>query len=389
MLGGPMYSRGNELLKKAMMFLPFLFSVQFFLWSNPIDGTPFAKFSELVFDKNNNWTIEISISSYVGSIDSIVFRISDKEARLNLSYPANRPQIGIITSERLTIPLLIHRDGDKIVIYTYSTNPNSPTTRLVRIDSVIYGNYPGATVGRPVSGYSIMRNSYRYSSNAITIDCITKSPSLGAVNDTLGLSGTLKGRIYDGDNKLVTKLKVLPASPCYFVLETPLSIDSNGAYTTKIFPTLCSPVSLTVRLVDFEGWIDSVEIEPFELMDIRPDTVVVHDIHLKDNRYIVTSIKSEVSRMNDELTLINYPNPFNLSTNFFVKIPDRLKAKAGNITIANLNGQLVRSIPIKESGSVSWDGRDDGGTIMPSGIYLYKLIIDKQVLKTGSMILLK
>jgi|GEM_PF-1433106 len=384
-----MYDRGSDLLRKAIMFLPFVFSVQFFLWSNPIDGVPFARFSELVFDNNNNWTVEISISSYVGTIDSIVFRISDKQARLNLSYPPNRTQIGIITSDSLTTPLVINREGDKIVIYTYSTNPNSPITRLVRIDSVIFGNYPGATVGRPVSGYSILRYSYMYSSNPITIDCVTKSPSLGVVNDTIGLSGTLKGYIYDRDNKIVTKLKVLPASPCYFVLETPLSIDSNGTYTSKIFPTLCSPVSLTVRLVDFEGWIDSVAIEPFELKDIRPDTVVVHDIHLKDNRYIVTSVKSDVSKMNDELKLINYPNPFNLSTTFFVKLPDRLKKKTGNITIANLNGQLVRTIPIREGGSVSWDGRDAGGSIMPSGIYYYKLIIDTQVLTTGSMILLK
>lgn len=376
-------------MKKAIMFSPFLFGVQFFLWSNPVDGTPVAKFSELVFDKNNNWTMEISISSYTLIIDSIVFRISDKEARLKLSYPTYKQHIGIITSDSLTTPLLINRDGDKIVIYTYSTDPNNPTIKLVRRDSIIFGNYPAATVGQPVSGYSIMRNSYNYSGNYITIDCITKNPSLGAVNDTIGLSGTLKGYIYDMDNKLVTKLKVFPVSPCYFVLETPLSIDSNGTYTTKIFPTLCSPASLTVRLADFEGWIDFEEIAPFELKDIHPDTVVVQDIHLRDNRYVVTSVNNETSGMIDELTLINYPNPFNLSTNFFVRIPDRLKAKAGSITIVNINGQLIRNISIKEGGSVSWDGRDAGGRIVPSGIYYYKLNIDKQVLKAGSMILLK
>jgi hypothetical protein len=389
MSGGSMNGRRMELLSKAAVFLSFLLSVQFFLWSNPVDGTPFAKFSELVFDNNNNWTMEINISSYIGSIDSILLRISDKRARLNLSYPANRPQIRIITSDSLATPLLVNRDGDMIAINTYSTNPNSPNSRFVRIDSILFGNRPGATVGRPISGYSIMRNSYRYSSNPITIDCVTKNPSLGAPNDTIGLRGTLKGHIYDRDNKLVTKLKVFPASPCYFLLETPLSIDSNGAYTTKIFPTLCSPASLTVRLADFEGWIDSVGIEPFELKDIRPDTVVVKDIHLKDNRFIVTSVVSSAIEVNNELTLINYPNPFNLSTNFFVRFPDRLRAKAGTIVIANLNGQHVRSIPIRQTGSVSWDGRDGGGTVMPSGIYYFKLIIDKQVLKTGSMILLK
>jgi hypothetical protein len=38
---------------------------------------------------------------------------------------------------------------------------------------------------------------------------------------------------------------------------------------------------------------------------------------------------------------------------------------------------------------VSWDGRDAVGSVMPSGVYYYKLNVDKQVLRTGSMILLK
>lgn len=377
-------------MKKSKLIFLFLFCTKTFLLSNPIDNTPLTRFSELVFDSNSNWIMELSFpfGYEPSSTDSIIIKVSNIEARLRFAYE-DRTFIAVVTSDSLSIPLFINRGGDKIVIYTYSTQPYDSTIKLVRKDSIIFGNYPGATVGQPVSGYSLIRNFWRYSYNYITIDCITKNPSLGVANDTVGLSGTLKGYIYDIDGKLVTKLKVFPVSPCYFVLETPLTIDSNGTYTTKIFPTLCSPARLMVRLVDFEGWIDSVEIEPFELKDIYPDTVVVQDIHLKDNRYIVTSVKNEISTISDELTLINYPNPFNLSTNFFVKIPARMKGKPGSITIFNIDGELIRNIPINEDVTAYWNGRDTDGRIMPSGIYYYRLNIDKQVMKTGSMILLK
>jgi hypothetical protein len=372
-------------MKISITILLILFEMQSFLLANPVDDTPAIKISELVFDNNNNWTIELTRLPFNTSYDSVVFITTNSRAKLKISFR----YIAIITSDSLTAPLHLNRDGDKIVIYTYSTNRGDSTIKLIRSDSISYGDYPGASVGKPTSGYSIMRISYEYSMNYITIDCLTKYPSLGNTNDTLHLSGTLKGHIYDSDNKPVTKLKVFPVSPSYFVLQTPITIDSNGVYRTKIFPTICSPTKLIVRLVDFSNWIDSVQIDPFGLNDIHPDTIVLQDIHLKDNRYVATSVNNELLPINDELAIINYPNPFNLSTNFFVKVPNKLKNKAGEITIVNIAGQLIRNISLKEGQLVTWDGKASDGTTMPSGTYFYKLTINKQVLKTGSMILLK
>jgi flagellar hook assembly protein FlgD len=139
----------------------------------------------------------------------------------------------------------------------------------------------------------------------------------------------------------------------------------------------------------FAGWSDSVEIEPLALNDVHPDTVVVQDIHLKDSRYIATSVRKELPTTNDELTFINYPNPFNLSTNFFVKIPTGMKGKAESITIFNVGGQLIRTLALKGGVTVQWDGKDADGNIMPSGVYYYRLNLDRRAVKTGSMILLK
>ncbi len=376
-------------MRKIVFALFTLLILHSSLSSNPVDNTPIIKFSELVFDGNNNWTMEISFPfGYSSNIDSVVFCVSNQKAKLAHSYPDKHEQIALITSDSLTTPLFIDREGDKIVICTYSKIIIDSTT-IIRQDSIIFGDKTGATVGQPISDYSILRKSWRYSAITFTIDCLTKHPSLGALNDTIGLSATLKGYIYDADGKVVTERKKIGVGGIpYFVLETPLSIDSTGEYKTQIFPTLCSPTKLIVRFENWTDWKDYVEIEPFELTNIHPDTVVIQNIHLKDNRY-VTSVNTESSIPNDELKLINYPNPFNLSTNFFVKIPDRLRGKPGNIDIFNSIGQLIRIIEIKDGITASWDGKDADNTIMPSGVYFYKLTINTHVIKTGSMVLLK
>jgi hypothetical protein len=383
-----MCQRREMIMKKSVIIFLLSFGVQSILLSNPIHVTPAELFfSELVFDNSDNWTLEVGKRSFWMSYDSVIFITTNSKAKLKGLYPSNS-LIFLITSDSLTTPLLLNREGDKIVINTYSTNSSDSTIKFVMSNSISYGDYPGASVGKPISGYSIMRVGYQYSLNGMTIDCLTKYPSLGVANDTLNLSGILKGHVYDSNNKPVTKLKLFPAQS-YFVLETPLVIDSNGAYSTSIFPTICSPTKLIVRFVDFIGSSDSVQIEPFGLNDIHPDTVVLQDIHLKDDRYVATSVNNKLSTINNELIIMNYPNPFNLSTNFFVKVPDKLKNKAGEITIVNIAGQLIRNISLKESQLATWDGKDSGGTIMPSGVYFYRLAINKQVMKTGSMILLK
>ncbi len=74
--------------------------------------------------------------------------------------------------------------------------------------------------------------------------------------------------------------------------------------------------------------------------------------------------------------LNNYPNPFNPSTTirFAVSMPD----SPVNISIYNIKGQRVRSFKIHPDkigtkfkiNKVFWDGKDDHGREIPSGVYL-------------------
>ena len=75
--------------------------------------------------------------------------------------------------------------------------------------------------------------------------------------------------------------------------------------------------------------------------------------------------------------LQNAPNPFNASTTISFLIPFRLAGEATRLSIYNLAGQLVRVLQLEaqQAGehSLSWDGRDDYGREVASGVYIYRL----------------
>ena len=70
----------------------------------------------------------------------------------------------------------------------------------------------------------------------------------------------------------------------------------------------------------------------------------------------------------------NYPNPFNLSTNIIYYLPT---ATHVNPSIYNLAGQVVRNLQhaAREAGryQVKWQGKDNSGVDLASGIYFYRL----------------
>ncbi|HID10800.1 MAG TPA: T9SS type A sorting domain-containing protein [Candidatus Latescibacteria bacterium] len=87
----------------------------------------------------------------------------------------------------------------------------------------------------------------------------------------------------------------------------------------------------------------------------------------------------------------NYPNPFNLSTTIPFSCPE---AKV-NLVIYDLLGRKVRTLVNGklEGGKdyrVTWDGRDELGREVSSGIYLYRIDIDEgKWVKTKKMVLIR
>ncbi len=89
-------------------------------------------------------------------------------------------------------------------------------------------------------------------------------------------------------------------------------------------------------------------------------------------------------------TLAAWPNPFNPSTTIRWALPGpgELRVEAFDV-----KGRRVRRLfdgPVATtSGSLNWDGRDDGGRALPSGLYLLRLSSERGLVATGRAILLK
>ncbi len=87
--------------------------------------------------------------------------------------------------------------------------------------------------------------------------------------------------------------------------------------------------------------------------------------------------------------LKNYPNPFNPNTNIIFILPNDDKV---NLNIYNSKGELVK-ILVDENmkagyHTAHWDGKDNTGKIIPSGIYIYTLKTN-EFTETKKMIMLK
>jgi len=76
----------------------------------------------------------------------------------------------------------------------------------------------------------------------------------------------------------------------------------------------------------------------------------------------------------------NYPNPFNPSTTIEYNVSSGSIVK---IIIYDILGQKVRQLvkDYKETGSyrIIWDGKDNFGRALPSGVYLYQMTAEKYV----------
>ncbi len=85
----------------------------------------------------------------------------------------------------------------------------------------------------------------------------------------------------------------------------------------------------------------------------------------------------------------NYPNPFNPITVIEYSLPEAGQVK---IEIYNLAGQKVRTLvdSYLEAGryKIYWDGTDDSGMRVSSGIYIYRLVAGGSIV-TRKMVLLK
>ncbi|MDO9577895.1 MAG: FlgD immunoglobulin-like domain containing protein [Candidatus Cloacimonadales bacterium] len=150
---------------------------------------------------------------------------------------------------------------------------------------------------------------------------------------------------------------------------------------------------------DMDGIVDSYEQNPEYTyqdtgyysvkLEIGPipyedSFIKTYYIHVTGGNWIANE---ELQKMNYKLC--NYPNPFNPSTNLEYELP--INTENAKIEIYNLKGQRIKQLEIRNvnlgMNEVSWNGIDESGKPVSSGIYFYKLNLVNSPIK--KMMLLK
>ena len=91
-----------------------------------------------------------------------------------------------------------------------------------------------------------------------------------------------------------------------------------------------------------------------------------------------TAVNENKTTLPDEFLLKqNYPNPFNPETIIEYSLPANKASYHVIIKIYNSLGQLIAVLVDKEQGAgtyrIIWDGKDSGGNLVASGVYLYSI----------------
>jgi hypothetical protein len=95
--------------------------------------------------------------------------------------------------------------------------------------------------------------------------------------------------------------------------------------------------------------------------------------HISIYSYTLTANNDQVV-LHNSFSLSNYPNPFNPSTTISFYVPSRGFVK---LDIYNIRGQKVKSLANEQyiigTHTVSWNGTDDNGKAIASGVYFAKI----------------
>ncbi len=141
----------------------------------------------------------------------------------------------------------------------------------------------------------------------------------------------------------------------------------------------------------------------FEVLALKPFGVHLTDVVLSDATPTALAVRWSDTRLDDALEMLpaeqtsllgNYPNPFNPET----WIPYQLAEAADvTLTIYGANGQLVRTLTLgyqaagvyhRKGRAAYWDGKNDFGERVASGLYFYTLTAG-DFTATGRMLIVK
>ena len=338
-----------------------------------VDGFPFeacgvVKAAPAIGDLDNDGTLEIVAVAYEETNEDLLYVI-DPQGNLKPGWPVT------VTYGRLSSPALGDLDGDgdiEILIGGYVPGP----TFLEKL-------YAFHHDGNAVTNWPIILDHTGSAGN------INSSPIIADIDgDTTSVEIIVK--VHNHIFALHSDGSVVEGYPYY--------LDDEGSSGTF------SPTP-ALGDMDNDGDIELVFSSNYgNLVFLDEDDLFFPDFGFwpmfKHDRFNTGSIHPEILTGIDDGQVINlsgfylhnYPNPFNPSTTISFNI-SRKDAKNAKIEIFNIKGQKVKTLTSNEieSGyhSVVWNGDDESGKSVSSGIYFYKLNVNGKTEAVKKCLLLK
>ncbi|MFH1612254.1 MAG: T9SS type A sorting domain-containing protein, partial [bacterium] len=196
--------------------------------------------------------------------------------------------------------------------------------------------------------------------------------------------GTEKGvLIYDKSLKLLKEIKIENIGK--------IRVDEQE----RIYVVRDGVLSCYNEFGDMEMVVDvSEEIKG---IDVQGDKIYIVDVKkikiYKIGKEIAIKLAPKSKTENQEKIIkqntLNYPNPFNPECYIPLEITNN-KSQNIKIKIYNILGQVVREVITNNANnSVYWDGRDNLGKEVSSGMYFYETIVDNKTQNCKKMLMLK
>ncbi len=159
----------------------------------------------------------------------------------------------------------------------------------------------------------------------------------------------------------------------------------------------CNPTSdkFLFSDIDNDGDKDIIYFAIFPGTDVCQDLIDYVIILFNDGEgnfteEYVSAQGDKINYISKEISMNNYPNPFNPTTTISYFIPAKSNVE---ISIYNLKGQRIRKLLTQNVKSVShsvvWNGNDDNGKTVGSGVYFYKLLVNGKTKAVKKCVMLK
>jgi hypothetical protein len=326
----------EQTMKRFLLLTTALLVLMLIVTLTPANPIQLIILSELLFDKDGGWEMEIANSSFTTNLDGWYLKSKTDSASFKDGFRHSTPGYFAFSDDSLKKPLAVNPLGDSICLF-------SPQGWR---DLIIFGPAKSCAISAPRYGQSICKSTYGW--------YLDNSPTLGAQNDATNATGITRFLIHDSLEHPIKSAWIQydfsSMWPMYYYA------DSNGIASLS---TIAARMSFQITATGYTSqWIRSA---------VYPESTITVPVTLARAPDAVKNLG--ISGPGSFAIDNPYPNPFNPQVMVEYTLP---RNGTVEIQVYDIAGKLVSEI---------FSGRQSEGkhvarweaAAYPSGVYLIRV----------------